>query len=386
MEKTYCAAPWRGLHINFRGDVKTCCAGDPNMLGDLNSKSIDEILQSDTMKEIRATLQQGKMHEDYCYNCISAERYGRSERHWHNDVNPDFDSASASLEEHSPSIIDVRWNITCNLACNYCGPYCSSKWAAIAKGKEELLTIEQKHDGVKPYVQQVCEYVEEKKHSVREVALVGGEPLLLKENHYLLDVIPDDCIVTLITNTSVEFEKNAIVSKLMQRQKVSWSMSFDNVGDRFEYVRYGANWDLLDHNVRLINSWKDRGHWNGIHAVYNLYNCTRLRELRNYADSIGTKILWQTLYQPDYLDPTKHDLKTRELAIEEIDAYSRDYDLSDHEKSFFSLAKQNLSTIASDAEPLTERFKKHIHEMEHLFHKDRQTSFVNLWPELSHLC
>ena len=49
----YCAAPWRGLHINPRGDVKTCCAGDPNMLGNLNTNNIIEILNSDLMADIR---------------------------------------------------------------------------------------------------------------------------------------------------------------------------------------------------------------------------------------------------------------------------------------------------------------------------------------------
>ena len=44
MNNFYCAAPWRGLHINVRGDVKTCCAGNPNMLGNLNNQRIEEIL------------------------------------------------------------------------------------------------------------------------------------------------------------------------------------------------------------------------------------------------------------------------------------------------------------------------------------------------------
>jgi radical SAM protein with 4Fe4S-binding SPASM domain len=133
MENRYCAAPWRGLHINFRGDVKTCCAGDPNMLGNLDSSSIDEILQSPKLHEIRRTIQSGALHPEYCSNCIKAERYGTSERDWHNNTNLDFDVATAAIDDHRPSIIDVRWNITCNLACNYCGPYCSSKWAALMK-------------------------------------------------------------------------------------------------------------------------------------------------------------------------------------------------------------------------------------------------------------
>ena len=91
MTDFYCAAPWRGLHINPRGDVKTCCAGNPNMLGNLNQHGIIEILNSPQMKHIRSSLSQGQAHE-YCSNCVNAERFGgRSERAWHNDVNADFD-------------------------------------------------------------------------------------------------------------------------------------------------------------------------------------------------------------------------------------------------------------------------------------------------------
>src|SRR6056300_1418582 len=95
MEKKYCAAPWRGLHINFRGDVKTCCAGDPNMLGDLNSGFLDDIIHSDKMQEIRSSISNGILHPEYCYNCIQAERNGSSERDWHNSVNPEFDAKKA---------------------------------------------------------------------------------------------------------------------------------------------------------------------------------------------------------------------------------------------------------------------------------------------------
>ena len=56
----YCAAPWRGLHINPRGDVKTCCAGNPNMLGNLNTNTIEQILNNNVMTEIRASLAQGQ--------------------------------------------------------------------------------------------------------------------------------------------------------------------------------------------------------------------------------------------------------------------------------------------------------------------------------------
>jgi MoaA/NifB/PqqE/SkfB family radical SAM enzyme len=294
MDNFFCAAPWRGLHINPRGDVKTCCAGDPNMLGNLNEHTIVEILQSPVMQEIRQTIAQGKPHV-YCYNCVQAERYGRSERHWHNSVSPEFDCRTATPTEHAPALIDVRWNTTCNLSCNYCAEACSSKWAAL-KGI-------QVRSGARPYYEQVCDYLEQHQDNIREVALVGGEPLLLPENNRLLDVIPDNCIVTLITNASVDFATNPIFKKLSQRTRVGWSLSFDNIGAQFEYVRHGADWSLLQKNLNLLKPLLTSGtHWGGIHAVYNVYNATRLTELTKFARAQNLTIHWLSLYQPECLD------------------------------------------------------------------------------------
>jgi MoaA/NifB/PqqE/SkfB family radical SAM enzyme len=366
-----CAAPWRGLHINPRGDVKTCCAGDPNMLGNLNEQSIEQILHSPLMQEIRQTLRRGEPHE-YCSNCVKAERYGRSERDWHNSVSPEFDSRTAGDLEHRPTLIDVRWNITCNLSCNYCGDKCSSRWAAL------------KHipfrSGARPYYEQVCDYLDSHQEHIREVALVGGEPLLLPENERLLDVIPPDCVVTLITNLSVDLTRNRIFEKLQQRNRVGWSLSFDNVGERFEYVRHGASWDLLLHNLDLVQGlMRDQGHWGGIHAVYNVYNASRLREFTQFARDRGLTIHWQSLYQPECLDPARLGHHIHDLARSEIAGlFDQDICLA-NERDFFQSVLSGLS--ASD--DLTPQLQQHIKEIEGQYHRDQLGKFATLWPEVS---
>lgn len=374
MSDFYCAAPWRGLHINPRGDVKTCCAGDPNMLGNLNSHSIDQILHSPIMQEIRQTLREGRPHA-YCYNCVQAERYGRSERDWHNTVSPEFDSKTATDTQHQPAIIDVRWNTTCNLSCNYCAPACSSKWA-------NLRGIPVK-SGTRPYYEQVCDYLEQHQDHIREVALVGGEPLLLPENERLLDVLPKDCIVTLITNVSVDLENNKIFKKLAQRNRVGWSLSFDNIESRFEYVRHGGEWNLLLKNLQVVkNLFQQQGHWGGIHAVYNVYNATRLIELTGFARDQGLSIHWQSLYQPEYLDPQRLGTDIAELAQQEITKLL-DLELcSVAERDFF----QNVSANLKTTQDLRQEFKQHILDIETQYHTDQSGKFKQLWPELEFLC
>ena len=374
MSNFYCAAPWRGLHINPRGDVKSCCAGDPNMLGNLNTRTIEEILHGPVMQEIRQSIRQGKSHA-YCYNCVQSERYGRSERNWHNDVSPEFDCQTALDTEYLPTLIDVRWNITCNLSCNYCGDKCSSKWAALKQIPFK--------SGARPYYEQVCDYLEKHKESIREVALVGGEPLLLPENERLLDVIPKDCVVTLITNMSVDLADNKVFKKLVNKKKVGWSMSFDNIDKRFEYVRYGGSWPLLVDNILKIKKLFTQGQWGGIHAVYNIYNATRLTELVDWAKHIGVDTHWQSLYQPDYLDPLKHSQQIRDLAQVELEKVLTRTDLTDSERSFFDQAYQNYQQPSTV--DLALEFKIHIQEIEQQYHPDQQGKFVELWPEFGNL-
>lgn len=374
MSNFYCAAPWRGLHINPRGDVKTCCAGDPNMLGNLNEMTIEEILFGDTMQEIRQSIREGRPHA-YCYNCVQAERYGRSERDWHNSVSPEFDPATADDLEHQPTLIDVRWNITCNLSCNYCGDKCSSKWAALKKIPFR--------SGARPYYDQVCDYLDQHRDHIREVALVGGEPLLLPENERLLDVIPDDCVVTLITNAAVDLDNNMIFQKLRARSRVGWSLSFDNIFRRFEYVRHGADWRQLLHNLDLIQDlMRNKGHWGGIHAVYNIYNATRLQEFTAFARERGLTIHWQSLYQPECLDPARLGPDIHHAVLLEIDQLLSNNICLESELGFWQEVKRGHCT-----DDLRSTLREHITDIEQRWHPDQAGSFSLLWPEVwRHLC
>jgi organic radical activating enzyme len=324
------------------------------------------------MQEIRQTIQSGQLHKTYCYNCIQAERYGRSERDWHNSVSPEFDPTEANNTEHLPTLIDVRWNTTCNLSCNYCAEACSSKWA-------DLKGIAVK-SGARPYYEQVCDYLEQHQASIREVALVGGEPLLLPENDRLLDVIPESATVTLITNASVDLESNKIFKKLATRQRVGWSLSFDNTESRFEYVRHGASWTKLLNNLDLIQDLMQRGHIGGIHAVYNIYNATRLVEFTQFARLRGLSIQWQSLYQPNYLDPQQLGADVICLAQQEKDKLLNSGLCLPAEEEFFKNICFDTST-----ENLTIDLYQHVSDIENKYHPAQQGQFAQLWPELSNL-
>jgi hypothetical protein len=216
------------------------------------------------------------------------------------------------------------------------------------------------------------------------VALVGGEPLLLPENDRLLDVIPQDCVVTLITNVAVDFASNRIVKKLLQRNRVGWSLSFDNVGERFEYVRHGAEWNQLLVNLDVLRPLMQSGqHWGGIHAVYNIYNATRLVELTEFARERELTIHWQSLYQPECLDPQRLGEEVKQLALSEIDRLLALDICLPSERDFFTTVKNNLGNPRDD---LREQLRQHTNMIEQKYHVDSVDQFAKLWPELNTAC
>jgi MoaA/NifB/PqqE/SkfB family radical SAM enzyme len=231
----------------------------------------------------------------------------------------------------------------------------------------------------------VCDFIAAHHKHIKDVALVGGEPLLLPENERLLDVIPEDCTVTLITNMNVDLDRNKIFKKLAQRKKVGWSMSFDNIDSRFEYVRYGGEWAQVKHNLDKVKDLFKQGHWGGIHAVYNIYNATRITEFREWASEQGVSVLWQNLFQPDYLDPFLHGPEVAEAAAAEIERFYATGLATPAEQQFFDNALNTYRAVTQERAGITRKFKQHIVEIETQYHKDQTGKFVQLWPELVHL-
>jgi hypothetical protein len=230
----------------------------------------------------------------------------------------------------------------------------------------------------------VCDFIEQHYEHIHEVALVGGEPLLLPENNRLLDVIPKDAIVTLITNLTGDLENNKIFQKLAKRNRVGWSMSFDNIGPRLEYVRHGAEWSEIQRNLGLIkNLMTTQGHWGGIHAVYNIYNATRICELRQFAEDTGTTVLWQNLFQPEYLDPFLHGPAVAAEAIAEIERFYAMGIATPAERMFFDNALTTYRAVTAARPGIEKKFKYHIKEIETRYHTDQSGQFQQLWPELA---
>ena len=204
---------------------------------------------------------------------------------------------------------------------------------------------------------------------------------MLKENERLLDAIPLDCQVDVITNLGVDLASNRIFAKLAKRQQVGWNISIDNTGERFEYVRHGGNWSQIERNIKTIQSCS--GHRLGIHPLYNIYNATRLTELVDWAKDQAVAVHWQSLYHPEYLDPLQLGSDIRQLALAELRQVLSHPDLDHAQRNFLQETEARHSQANNTV--LIPKLITHIMEIESKYHPDSLGQFEQLWPELARL-
>jgi hypothetical protein len=274
-KSVYCTAPWNGLTIRENGHVRTCCSGQKS-LADLNVEWVDNIENSPILKEIQSAMLNGKPDLENCNSCIEQEKInGHSTlRNHYNTFYPEFDPHQISLK-----FIDVRWNNTCNLSCMYCSPLFSSTWND--KLKENGLRP------VKPYQDELLFWILNRVSHVKEILLVGGEPLLMKQNYELLKVLPNDCQISIITNLSYDLKNLPCLPDLLKRpaDKIMWNISAENTYKQFEYVRQGAKWNQLEENIKFLHQ-----HWENtltMNMVYSMFNALDLLEIIKVFKSLG---------------------------------------------------------------------------------------------------
>lgn len=271
----YCSAPWKGITIRENGDVLTCCIGK-TALGNLNNQTIDDIMSSDALSKIKSDLAVG--HNKNCGICIDTEKtsnYSSLRRHYLK-YHPLTDVNTQELK-----FIDVRWNNKCNLACQYCEPTLSSTW-------EERLSIV-RTSATKNYQDDLLQWMLNKAHSLKEIMLVGGEPMLMKQNHKLIQELPSDCQISIITNLSYDFSKLPCLQSLLDRprEKIIWNISVENIAEQYEYVRNGADWNLFLKNLKfLLQHWPNTV---SLSMVYSLFCALNLDQTIEYFYNFGVK-------------------------------------------------------------------------------------------------
>jgi radical SAM protein with 4Fe4S-binding SPASM domain len=269
-KETFCSLPFTEIFLGPDGDIKTCCSAS-EALGNLNEDKIEDILQCHKAVRIRQNIIDGKW-DTACKQCQRQESQNvRSERK--NNLNEFVkEHENFSADYFNPKKLDLRWSNTCNLSCVYCYEYFSSKWSTIKGITVNTLKDENENDFLL--------YIEKNAMTINNIMLLGGEPLLQKQNSALLGMIPK-ASVYILTNLAVPLKNNPLATKLISSNNVSYGVSFETVKDRYEYVRHGADWSVFDNNLDYLVE-KVENFAIDAHALYSIYSAFNLVEFYEY--------------------------------------------------------------------------------------------------------
>lgn len=294
----YCVAPWVNLHINTTAAIKPCCAWPETF------NSAEKYIAGQEPKLLK--LKQQLIDNDLprtCQKCV--------ERDWYSEFE-NTDVSFTDINSFELKSLDVRWGKTCQLNCMYCNSNFSSSWQQL-NSKQKTIPIQNNRIKDVDLILNLCI-----QHNVKRVSLLGGEPLLLKENIQLLDALDNNVGIEIFTNLNVDLTNNQIYQRLIQRTNVNWYVSMENVGDKFEFVRRGANWKQQVSNLKQLVATNPKSV--SLQAQYCVYSAFDLVDLFEFSDQLGTTVnLVFENFSPKILDIFSYPQQFKELALQEID-------------------------------------------------------------------
>jgi MoaA/NifB/PqqE/SkfB family radical SAM enzyme len=77
---------------------------------------------------------------------------------------------------------------------------------------------------------------------------------------------------------------------------VNIAVSIDGVGNRFEYMRHPAKWDLIINNIKLMGN-----NLKAITCTVSAYNVWYIDEVADFAESLGVDFMAHILFDPSSL-------------------------------------------------------------------------------------
>lgn len=390
-KETFCSYPFNSFFLGADGGVKFCCASRIN-LGDINEEPIEDILHNEISTEIRTAILNGKWHKENCGLCYELETQmsGNSDRL--PSVRDYYETLKDKIhaDYFEPAVVDMRWSNTCNLSCNYCYEYFSSRWAQLKGLKVNTNKTEAE--------QQVFDFLSKYKDIIEKVNLLGGEPLLQKQNNELLDLLPEKGYYVL-TNLSTIIENNSIFNKLTKMPNVGWGVSFETIGDKFEYVREGAKWDRFVSNLRHLH--KETNKKINAHSLYCMYSGFDLVDFCSFVVDEGyfDRVYWQVLTNPTIgLNIFAQEKEIKLAALKELDRCIEKFE--DEAVVNSPLLKQIRQELITNLEEPTgldnsawkgsERinynaqleFYKFLDDIEQKYMPNKSKKFEELWPNI----
>lgn len=320
-----CILPWISLETSPVGTARPCCLAEDEIVDEnglkmsVKTHSLQKIVNSEYMQNLRTQFRDGKRPAT-CKKCWTEEAAGRTSKRLNTLIKfKELINDVPVLQDTVDNIwfLDLKLGNICNLKCRICGSWSSSKWAGeeIDYLKQSGATkIEQKQhtayqmlkQGAWPREsQRFWDSLDQLLPNIKYLEFTGGEPFLIQEH---IDLLKRAANQGYAKNISLHYNTNGTVYPTDLEvvwdkfKRVEIALSIDNVGPRFEYERYGANWIEVNKNVKLFEELKAKCANIDLQLCFtiNVLNVLYLKELLDWAKDVNfNNYHWNMLHGPE---------------------------------------------------------------------------------------
>jgi MoaA/NifB/PqqE/SkfB family radical SAM enzyme len=340
LSEKICMLPWISIETSPIGTARPCCLAKDEITKPDGSKyslcenTLEEIYYSDYMQDLRKDFLAGNKPVT-CQRCWDEEAAGRVSKRMNSRIRLKeyYDSVDFyNLNPNQLWFIDLKLGNICNLKCRICGSWSSSKWA-----KEEIdyipeLVDRKTHlaytylkDGAWPRESEVFwDNLKTLLPNIKYFEFTGGEPFLIEQHFELLRYAVEQDHAK---NIEIHYNTNGTV---FPEQAELWAnfkhaeiaFSIDNVGARFEYERYGADWNLVQENIAKFTALRSSKISTQLCTTMNIQNVYYLPELCDWINTqIFDHIYFNMLHDPWHMCISKMTPLAQELVIDRLTSH-----------------------------------------------------------------
>ena len=340
LPKTICMLPWISIETSPMGTTRPCCLAQEQITDengnkyDLNETDLETVYRSEYMQNLRRQFRVGEKPET-CADCWREEAVGRNSKRINSQIRlkelyPLVDWANDTPDQLW--FVDLKLGNICNLKCRICGSWSSSKWAEEemnylppGANKKEHIAYQWLKKGAWP--RKTTTFWDNLRTLLPEIKyfeFTGGEPWLIQEHFDLLKYAVDQGYAK---NIDIHYNTNGTqwpedAPELWKHfNRVDIAFSIDNVGDRFEYERYGAKWEtaneIIDKTHQLRKT--QRNITTQLCFTINIQNVYYLDELLHWAaPKMFNSIHFNMLHSPNHMSVQYMTPAAQELVINKL--------------------------------------------------------------------
>lgn len=258
---------WSTLVLN-RGETKSC---HRTAVSELTRDNFAEFHNTPIKLQDRTDMLAGQWPATSCGYCRNIEASGgisdRIRQHTLPYQVPVELANNPTATVVSPTLVEVYFNNTCNLACLYCSAGLSSRIAAenLQHGafQKHGVKIDVPDMRFKDLIGEFWKWFPDGFPKLARLNVLGGEPLFQTEFDSLLDMIKQhpnpECELNIVTNLMVSSERlDAYINSLSRLvnagclKRIDITCSIDCWGPQQEYVRLGLDLEQWEKNFSAL--------------------------------------------------------------------------------------------------------------------------------------